>query len=183
MGFRIRKLFSFGRKPELRDRAFNGGGGGLDTAEFEKHCGQFSRGHSDFQVEHFIVRSQGHPFFQYKQACRELEARIESYKLANGAVPEKILSELLKFKQLADELNDYLNWDQLTESQKYELEKDAWFDKAERLIAMDLLASRGNQLTRGTVEFVLSLPGSIRKEFIKKIIDGGSEFVNKLLTE
>ena len=45
------------------------------TAKVEKLLDDHAPEHSEFQAEHFIVGSSGHPWARYKQALRELATR------------------------------------------------------------------------------------------------------------
>jgi hypothetical protein len=52
----------------------------------ERLLDDFEPGHSDFQVENFIVGSSGHPWTRYKQALRELATRHDGIMSARDEV-------------------------------------------------------------------------------------------------
>ncbi len=60
----------------------------------------FEDRHSDIQIEYFIVKAQGHPFFQYRQCLREIKARWSTIK-----DNEKSFVELKKFLELAKDFS------------------------------------------------------------------------------
>ena len=144
---------------------------------------QFSGAHSDFQVENFIVKGQGHPFFAYKQACREIEARISSAQQNDWNMSEGVKGELEKLIEIADELNKQIRWDDLSEQQRQLLEAQAWFEKAKTLIAVDMLCSGGRMVSKNTMEFILQLPQKQRKELIRGLDNGGQYFIEYVLNK
>jgi hypothetical protein len=143
--------------------------------EIEKHLDQFDSGHTDFQIDHFIIGAQGHLFFQYKQACRELKVRYEAIQQLNGSDCEVQKREARRLLRLADILRKRLNWDNLTDTEKIILEQNAWLEKAKYLIGLDLLCSRGQSVQKSTMEFVLKLPKVMRKELIGELNNNGGK--------
>jgi len=146
--------------------------------------------HTDFQIEHFMIGSQGHPFFQFKQCQREIATRWETVKALQeklkaienkkrqkqvdkigAALIEKELAgplrELRKLVKLAKALYLKLNYDGLNEKAKGLLEAQAWFEKAKTMMALDIVAY-GN-VSRKTVEFIVQLPKTERQMLIPYI--------------
>lgn len=136
------------------------------------HAAQFSGGHSRYQVENFIINSQGHLFFRYKQACRELAHRLETVGGLNGGeLPKGLKCEIDELLRLADDLRAKLDWDNLSAEQKELLEQNAWYEKAKHMMAVDLICSRGQAINKNTIEFILQLPFEFKKDLIKYVLD------------
>lgn len=149
--------------------------------EIEKYLNDFDDGHSEFQIENFIIKSQGHLFFQYKQACREIRARHEAIKAKSGKDCEHQKRELAFLLKIARVYRKRLRWDELTPEQKKTMEGQAWFEKARHLLAIDLLCSRGQAVSKPTMEFVLQLPKDMRRQLVTQFQQGGAKLIEWVL--
>ena len=149
--------------------------------EIEKYINEFDGGHSEFQIENFIIKGQGHLFFQFQQACRELRARHDTIRAKKGKDCIAAKRELALFLKIAQALRQKLRWDDLSPEQKNTMESHAWFEKARHLLAVDLLCSRGQGVSKATMEFVLQLPKEFRKQLIAQFREGGHKLIEWVL--
>jgi hypothetical protein len=145
--------------------------------ELEKYLNEFDGAHSEFQIEHFIIKGQGHLFFQYQQSCRELRSRHDAIKAKKGVGCSATKREMAIFLKIAKRLRKRLRWDALSAEQKKQMERMAWFEKARQMLAVDLICSRGHSVSKSTVEFVMKLPKAMRVELIDEIQKGSHRLI------
>ena len=142
--------------------------------------------HSEFQIENFIIGSQGDSWAQYKQCLREIKARIES--IESDEIQLRMLEskngkrKRFWFKKIAvkntagiDSLKNKLNERKreldcfvkiaeklkseigpITAERRQQLESKSWYNKARKLAAIDLMAY--GRVSTKTLEFILSFP-------------------------
>lgn len=155
--------------------------------DIKKLMDDYQEGHSDFQIENFIIKSQGSRWMQYQQCLREIKGRIniiskwESRKIkkrffkrriSRSKKPPNVIRaerEMEIFVKLAKEFKRDLG--EITPDRRKYLEEQSWFEKAKRMIGVDLLVSNGQGISKATIEFILQLPGSYRKELVLGILN------------
>jgi hypothetical protein len=93
-----------------------------------------SRGHSEFQIEHFIINAQPTPYGRYRQCAAELRVRIRAVECAEKRRDEV----LMRVSTNADALREAAEIDILIEDlgrEIYILKR--LFDKIERDVNLD----------------------------------------------
>lgn len=132
--------------------------------------------HSEFQIEHFILKKCGiTPWGRYQQALREIRARVKSlkqmYRQLGGATGEEAIALLELFGETERELKTFLAaaleekrvLGDLTEERKAELEKDYWAKVLRFRVECEQAAER-NRISLSLVESIAALPEDIRSE-------------------
>lgn len=123
-------------------------------------------GHSDFQVEHFIVGQGVTDWGKYKQALREIHGRVQAHKKA-GADPEKDREYRLLVK-IAQELKERIG--ELDEGKRAVLEADFWITKIKLMLALDYYAT--GRPSRESMDIVAMLPREMRPMVLPYLKDG-----------
>jgi hypothetical protein len=162
------------------------------TAKVEKLLQDFHPEHSEFQVQHFIVGTGGHPWERYKQALRELSTRhggmiamraaIEAVKgdiakakrrwFGRGDVAGLEMKLVLMRKELKSKSREYCTFYKIARDLKKQIgnvtlqrrrELEAeMWQNKARRMAALDLISLGG-LQRQTAEFIASLPREMRR--------------------
>ncbi len=123
-------------------------------------------GHSDFQVEHFIVGGGITDWGKYKQALREIHGRLQSHKKAGGD-PEADREYRLLVK-LARELKGRIG--DIDEGKRAALEADYWVTKIKMMLALDYFAY--GRPSREAMDMIAMLPRGMRPMVLPYLKDG-----------
>ena len=166
------------------------------TAENEKMIDallkDFDGGHTEYQIENFIVGTEIHPWHQYVQCLREIGSRYEAIKNSRESLKSNVRRKFLFFrskpkKKKIDqakrsiaknekELNHFLEiaieikkqfGGELTEEKKKVLEAEAWREKAKYLLCMDLFCI--GRPSKQTIEFIYKLPRETKRELLMNV--------------
>jgi len=161
--------------------------------------------HSSFQIDQFIILSNGLTVYGcYMQALREIACRVAT--LVEVTTP----AESLRFKESkSKEVDSWGNFDFeqsrvnalwkeliqlieravsfkkvlgcLTPERRAKLERELWFHRAKRAVAIDFLTD--GRLTRSTLELIWAIPIEDRSDLLKAISEqrSQSELINWFL--
>lgn len=150
-------------------------------------------GHSEFQIENFIIGSQPTDYGKYKQCVLELRTRINSY----NNIEDKI-KNLKKENENSKQIDDYLIsledikreiyiinkfFQELKEKIKdkdiKKLEIEYWDHKFQKEIMSHLMV--GSPIPVGLLQNVMSLPDSCHaKQQINSIVQERISYVKKI---
>ena len=137
----------------------------MNKIKIEKILVDHQELHSDFQIDNFIIGSQGDAWAQYKQCLREIKARVENIESKNGKAAEETERELSRFVFHALRLKEEIG--ELTEEKRYQLETKSWAAKGLKMAAIDLMAS--GRISNQTYDFLFALPKESMVDIIKKL--------------
>ena len=121
--------------------------------------------HSDFQIDNFIIGSQGDAWAQYKQCLREINGRVEILESKSGKAAAETEKELARFIFHALRLKKEIG--ELTEEKRYQLETKSWAAKGLKMAAIDIMAS--GRISNQTYDFLFALPKESMVDIIKKL--------------